>query len=67
MELYIKFSNINFNFGYTKTIDNSKSIMDMLKIIYVTLIGSNYGVNTSFQTFFTISWISHITQIYHLE
>ena len=51
-KLYVKYSNVNFNMGYTNAVNNSKSIMDMIKTIYATVVGSSYEINTSFQTFF---------------
>lgn len=48
---YVKLSDVNFNNGYTNSM-KPNSIIDMIKVIYLTFIGPTGDINSTFQTFF---------------
>lgn len=50
-KFYIKSSDVILNYGYNHPME-TKSITDMLKVIYYTFIGTSDEINTTFQTFF---------------
>lgn len=51
-KLYVKFNIGNLNYGYLNPI-KSNSLIDMLKVIYHTFIGTSYNITSTFSTFFS--------------